>query len=207
MTTIDPRMQREATRTARRRWQQRIGWLQRLGMLLALAAIGSAQAQAVFTPYDVEAAYLYNFGKFVRWPVDASATTAPFTICILGDDPFGEKLNTLVANEAIQGRPITTKRLSSVAGAESCQIVFLGLTEQSRLTKDLTELSKRPVLTVSNLPGFLERGGMIQFLQQDNKVRFAVNLTSAEQPGLALSSELLKVAVHVESKNAPEVKP
>jgi hypothetical protein len=205
--TIERRMRREPSRTARQHRLRRIGWLRCLGMLLALAAIGSAQAQAVFTPYDVEAAYLYNFGKFVRWPADASAATAPFTICILGDDPFGERLNALVANEAIQGRPIATKRLPSVAGAESCQIVFLGLTEQARLTKDLAELGKRPVLTVSNLPGFLDRGGMIQFLQQENKVRFAVNLTAAEQTGLALSSELLKVAVHVDTKAAPEVKP
>jgi hypothetical protein len=204
--TIDPRMQREILRTARRR-QDRIGWPRCLGMLLVLAAIGSVQAQAVFTPYDVEAAYLYNFGKFVRWPADASAAQTPFTICLLGDDPFGERLNMLVANESIQGRPIATKRLSSVADTESCQIVFLGLTEQARLTKDLAELSKRPVLTVSNLPAFLEHGGMIQFVQQENKVRFAVNLTAAQQPGLTLSSELLKVAVHVESKAAPEVKP
>jgi YfiR/HmsC-like len=182
--------------------------LRRIGMLLALAAvIGSAQAQAVFTPYDVEAAYLYNFGKFVRWPADPAAASVPFTICILGDDPFGGKLDSLVANETIQGRPIAVKRLSSTSGADNCQIVFLGLSEQARLTKDLADLNKKPALTVSNLPGFLEHGGMIQFLQQQNKVRFAVNLTSAEQPGLALSSELLKVAVHVESKAALEVKP
>jgi hypothetical protein len=175
-----------------------MGRLRRWTALLAcLALLGSVQAQATYSSYDVEAAYLYNFGKFVRWPADPNAVSAPFTICILGNDPFGEKLNTLVANDAIQGRPISTKHLSSTAEANSCQIVFIGITEQTRLTKDLAELNKTPALTVSNLPGFLDHGGMIQFLQQNNRVRFAVNLAPAEQSGLVLSSELLKVAVYV----------
>jgi hypothetical protein len=186
------------TRPRLRRW---------VALLICLAVFGSAQAQAVYTSYDVEAAYLYNFGKFVYWPGDPSGASTPFTICILGDDPFGEDLNTLVANETIQGRPITTKHLSSASSSDTCQIVFLGLSEQARLAKDLTELSKRPILTVSNLPGFLEYGGVIQFLQQNNRVRFAVNLTPAEQSGLVLSSELLKVAMYVDGKPSTEVKP
>jgi YfiR/HmsC-like len=182
--------------------------LLRSGVALALAIfICCAQAQAVFTPYDVEAAYLYNFGKFVRWPADAATASTPFTICILGDDPFGEKLNSLVANETIQGRSIATKHLASTSAAENCQIVFLGQSEQARLAKDISDLNRKPVLTVSNLPGFLEHGGMIQFLQQNNKVRFAVNLAPSEQAGLTLSSELLKVAVRVDGKPSPEVKP
>jgi hypothetical protein len=176
------------TRQRLRRW---------VALLVCLALFGSAQAQTVITSYDVEAAYLYNFGKFVRWPADPNAASAPFTICILGDDPFGEKLDSLVANELMEGRPIATKHLSSVASTDACQIVFLGLTEQPRLTNDLAVLSKRPILTVSNLPAFLEHGGMIQFLEQNNRVRFAVNLAPAEQTGLTLSSELLKVAVYV----------
>lgn len=187
-----------------------LSMLRRSGVALVLAAsIGcaQAQAQATFTPSDVEAAYLYNFGKFVRWPADQAATSAPFTICILGDDPFGEKLNTLIANETIQGRPIVAKHLTSTAAADSCQILFLGLTEQPRMAKDIAELNKKPVLTVSSLPGFLEHGGMIQFLQQNNKVRFAVNLAPCIPPGLTLSSELLKVAVRVDGRPSPEVKP
>ena len=203
---VDMRMQRGSTETVRRRGLRR-GRMACSILLACLFLIGPAWSQATFTPYDVEAAYLYNFGKFVRWPADPNAATAPFTICILGDDPFGEKLSSLVANEAIQGRPIATKHLTSAASADSCQIVFLGLTEQARLTKDLAELSRWPILTVSNLPGFLERGGMIQFLQQNDRVRFAVNLSPAQQPGLVFSSELLKVAVYVNGKPTPEVTP
>jgi hypothetical protein len=176
-------------------------------LLVTLFSILPACAQTAFTSYDVEAAYLYNFGKFVRWPADPDAATAPFSICILGDDPFGSKLNILVAHEAIDGHPIVTRRLASVSAADSCQIIFLGTSEEPRLAKDLSELQKKPALTVSNLPGFLEHGGMIQFLQINNKVRFAVNLATAEQNGLTFSSDLLKVAVTVDAKASTEAKP
>ncbi len=170
-------------------------------LLVCFFLVGSARTQPSFTSYDVEAAYLYNFGKFVRWPADTAAT-APFSICILGDDPFGTRLTTLIANETIQGRPVLARHIATVTAAAACQILFLGSSEEPRLAKDLADLQKKPVLTVSNLPDFLERGGIIQFLQVNNKVRFAVNHTAAEPAGLSLSSELLKVAVSIETKDA-----
>ena len=159
-----------------------------------------AQSQASFTPYDVEAAYLYNFGKFVEWPAAAGASSQPFSICILGQDNFGEKLNNLIAGETMQGREVAARRLASIADADNCQILFIGASETARLEKDLAVLETRPILTVSSLPSFLEHGGMIQFLLEDNRVRFAVNLPAARRTGLALSSELLKVAVYVTTK-------
>ena len=148
---------------------------------------------------DIKAAYLYNFGKFVNWPTPSEATSEPFTICIVGKDNFGPVLDSLIANETIQGRKIIARRIPSIAGADTCQLVFLGESEDSRLNADLEALNGKPVLTVSNLPRFVERGGMIQFLSKDNRIRFAVNLTSAEHAHLTLSSELLKVAVFVNS--------
>jgi hypothetical protein len=85
--------------------------------------------------------------------------------------------------------------------------VFLGVSEDAHLKKDLDAFEKKPILTVSNIPRFLERGGMIQFLVQDRRVRFAVNLPAAERTGLALSSELLKVAVYVSKVAAAEAAP
>jgi len=155
----------------------------------------SAQTTVSVTRSDVEAAYLYNFAKFVQWP---------FSICLLGEDEFGRRLDDLIANETFQGRRIVAKRFSSVAAAESCQIVFIGQSEEARLSKDLAALNTKHVLTVSDLPQFLERGGAIQFLFQNNRVRFAVNLAAAQQAGLTLSSELLKVAVFVEGTSAKE---
>jgi len=176
------------------------------GLLLvaALAAGCAIQARADLTPSDVEAAYLYNFGKFVNWPPTQSSPA--FTICTLGDD-FGPTLESLVANERMQGQKIAARRLASIADAETCQIVFLGAGEESRLSRDLAALKGKPILTVSSLPGFLDRGGMIQFVIQNNRVRFAIGLANAEHTGLSLSSELLKVAAYVNPKSTGEAKP
>jgi len=187
-------------------------WLFRACYLacLLLVAQGSLQCLAQSTPRvatsDVEAAYLYNFGKFVRFPNTSEQASAPFVICILGEDTFGGTLDSIIANESIAGRKIASRRLTSPAATAGCQIVFIAQTEEPRLAKDLALLEKSPILTVSDVDGFLEHGGMIQFLVQNNRVRFGVNLSAVEQGGLALSSELLKVAVRVDSVPALEAR-
>jgi len=185
-------------------WLCRIRPVCCLLFLLSVSFFSSAESVAVPTPSDIEAAYLYNFEKFVSWPSDSGHDSAPFAICILGEDSFGESLNSLIADETHQGRKLVVRRLSSTATANDCQILFIGQSEESRLAKDLSALQKKPVLTVSTLPDFLEHGGMIQFLLQNRKVRFSVNLPAAEQSGLVLSSQLLKVAVSVNTKPAQE---
>ncbi len=175
-------------------------------LMLSLPHPCAAQGNSRLSPSDVQAAYLYNFGKFVRYPSAQGQDAAPFAICILGEDAFGGTLDSLVANESVQGRRIITRRLTSPAAAANCQIVFIGQSEAPKLEKDLASLEKKPALTVSSLPGFLDHGGMVQFLVENKRVRFAVNLNAASQTGLELSSELLKVAVHVDLKPAQEAK-
>jgi YfiR/HmsC-like len=174
---------------------------------ILLASCLGCPAQSSLAPSDVEAAYLYNFGKFVDWPPQPDPAQGPFTICIVGKDDFGRTLDSLVAHEALQGRSIVAKRLPTIASADACQIVYIGLSEQSRMSKDLEALKDKPVLTVSSLPGFLDHGGIIQFVLEQNRVRFAVNLTAAAQTHLTLSAELVKVALYVNSKPAQEGQP
>jgi YfiR/HmsC-like len=174
---------------------------------ISVARIGWAQGGGnSLAPADIEAAYLYNFGKYVRFPAGAGQDAPTFTICLLGEDGIGGPLDNLVANESVQGRKIATRRLSSPGEAANCQIAYIGQSEQQRLDRDLAALEGKPVLTVSSLPGFLDHGGMIQFLLQNKRVRFAVNLALAERTRLELSSELLKVAVRVDAKPALEAK-
>ena len=150
------------------------------------------------TDYDVKAAYLYNFGRFVEWPEKASANQGgPFTVCVLGQDPFGPSLDATLAGETIGGRTIVAKRISSAEESGNCQILFLSLADESRLNKIVEELDKKAVLTVSDMPQFVKRGGMIQFVLEGKKVRFEVNLSATQHAGLTVSSELLKVATAV----------
>ncbi len=147
------------------------------------------------TQNDVEAAYLYNFGKFVHWPSDAEH--GALNICILGNDQFGPNLDQIVANESIDSRHLAVVRLPDTSGIKSCAILFINSAEAPHLEADLSALAASPIMTVSDMPGFLDRGGMVQFVVKDGKVRFEVNLNATGKCGLVLSSQLLKVAVGV----------
>lgn len=150
--------------------------------------------------YDVEASYIFHFSRFVEWP--ATPRPQQFLICILGQNPFGNALADTVANENVQGESVVAKQVLTSEDAAACRIVFISSSEENRLEEILASLSNASVLTVSDLPRFTEHGGMIQFLLQDNHVRFQVNVATARHSGLVMSSELLKLAVAVR-KNSP----
>ena len=155
------------------------------------------------TDYDVKAVYLYNFGRFVEWPARVTIKNDSFTVCVLGQDPFGSALDTALAGESIGGKSVAAKRISTPQEAASCQILFMSSAEESRLSRIIEALDKGAVLTVSDMPQFSQRGGMIQFVLEGKKVRFEVNLTAVQRAGLSLSSELLKVATTVRRNPSP----
>ena len=168
-----------------------------LTLMLPLATVASLAQQAPPTESQVKAAYLYNFGKFVRWQSDRMASPDSLQICVLGKDPFGAVLDSTVAGESIDGRKITVRRLAKVQDAGPCSILFVSSSEESRLDSVLASAQPLSVLTISDMPHFVEKGGMIGFVKQDNRIRFEVNRKAAEQSHLVLSSELLKIAVKV----------
>jgi hypothetical protein len=154
------------------------------------------------TDYQVKAAYLYNFGRFIEWPRVVTAKSGPFTVCVLGQDPFGSTLDATMAGETIAGRNVVAKRISTPEESVNCQILFLSAAEAGRLNKIMEGLDKAAVLTVSDMPQFAQRGGMIQFVLEGNRVRFEVNLIATQHAGLTLSSDLLRVATAVR-RNSP----
>lgn len=155
------------------------------------------------TDYQVKAVYLYNFGRFVAWPDKLLHPQDPFTICVLGQDPFGQTLDAMLAGETISGRTVIAKRVSAPQDSINCQIVFLSAAESSSVVRTIEALNKHEILTVSDMPEFTNRGGMIQFVVEGKKVRFEVNLTAAQRAGLTLSSDLLKVATIVHRDPVP----
>lgn len=171
-----------------------------LGVLVYMA--GHAVFGAAASEYAVKAAYLYNFGRFVDWPPNASGSQSnEFTICVLGRDPFGSALDETIAGEKINNKSVAARRISKAADASGCRILFISSSEDKRLKETLSTVSPLGVLTVSDMPEFVERGGMVQFVVEANRVRFAINLAAAQQAGLSLSSELLKVATAVRGKS------
>lgn len=172
------------------------GTLRLLLLVAAAACFPLALLAQRPSEYQVEAAYLYNFGKFIVWPA-TDRNSSDFDVCILGSDPFGSTLDQTISNATINGKKVAARRIGKAENAAGCRIVFLAASEAGRLSADLAVLNKMGALTVSDLPRFLDRGGMIQFVIEGDKVRFAVNLSATQQSGLTLSSELLKVAIRV----------
>lgn len=169
-------------------------------ILTASIAIPAASAQpSKPSEYDVKAAYLLNFGRFVRQS-DGQAPRTSFDICLLGHDPMGHAIDELAANQAIDNRPVHVRRIPDVTQTKGCTILFISADEDDHLREDLAILSSADVLTVSDAADFLDRGGMIQFLLIQNHVRFAVNLNAVNHAHLTLSSELLRVASSVTGK-------
>jgi hypothetical protein len=179
-------------------------WLLAGTMAWMLSASPSLLAQSAKpTDYRVKAVYLYNFVHFVEWPANVTAAkNDSFTVCVLGQDPFGPVLDAALANETIGGKRVVAKRISTPQESGNCQILFMSSDEDGRLKRIIEALNKQPTLTVSDAPQFSQRGGMIQFVSEGNKVRFEVNLTAAQQAGLGLSADLLKVAAAVR-RNSP----
>ncbi len=170
-----------------------------------LAAANLSGQQATPSEYEVKATYLYNFARFTEWPAkDAGVKDNSFAVCVLGRDPFGSVLDTILAGEAIGGKQMVHRRISSAQDAGNCRIVFISSSEKSRLKETLAVLEGMSVLTVSDIPDFSVHGGMIEFVVERAKVRFEVNLQTAGEAGLMLSSELLKVAVSIRNSQTGE---
>jgi hypothetical protein len=172
-------------------------------LLCCLIPTGARAQQSRPTESQVKAAYLYNFGKFVTWPDTGSGSAGSFEICILGKDPFGVVLDSTVSGGSIGDRKVTARKIASLQDSGHCRILFISSSEQGRLRAILTAAKASNQLTVSDIPDFAEKGGMIQFVPQENKIRFEVNLPATEEAGLMLSSELLKVATKVIGKTGP----
>lgn len=168
-----------------------------LGMAAALRLTAPLGAQRP-REYQVKAAYLYGFGRFVEWPSDAPAQDdAAFVLCVLGDDPFGRLLDQVAEGGVVKNRPVSVRRIGRPEDAARCDTVFVSASELPRLSRILTVLDRRPVLTVGDSPEFAQRGGMIGFTVDGGRVRFAVNLVAARNAGLMLQSELIRVAATV----------
>jgi hypothetical protein len=164
---------------------------------MGVLAITTAAAQTpAATEYQVKAAYLFNFGRFVQWPAAASPD-GPFAICVLGHDPFGQILDKTLTGVSIDGKTVVARRIGKAQDVADCRIVFISLSETSQLKETLRALERTSALTVSDIPEFAQRGGAIQFVVTGKRVRFEINLTIAQSAGLVLSSDLLKVAIAV----------
>ena len=153
-----------------------------------------AWTQTTPDEYQIKGAFLFNFAQFTDWPSGAfSSSDAPFVIGFLGGDPFGKFMEEMVRGETVEKRPILLKRFTRVEDVESVHLLFIHRDfELSR--QQIKKLNAANVFTIGDTPGFAEKGGIINFFKENNKVRFEVNLEAARTANLVMSSKLLRLA-------------
>jgi YfiR/HmsC-like len=171
-----------------------------LSMTLNWAPPADAQAgdASDSSEYLIKAGFIYNFAKFVDWPSTSfSQPDAPIVIGVLGTDPFGNVLDRIVADKKIGSRGFVVRRYKwgkDLKDLRDCQILFVSASEKAH-TDEIVEFVKwLPILTIGETPGFAERGGVIRFTLEDNRVRFEVNVDAAHKANLNISSRLLTLA-------------
>jgi len=145
--------------------------------------------------YRVKAAFLLNFTKFVEWPAAELPESDSFTICILGEDPFGSVLDQMTEGETVNGRKLAILRIRANS-PKACQVVFFSKPEKGYA--QILSGFNRGVLTVGEGDTFLHDGGIIAFVIENRRVRFDIDQSAAATAGLRISSKLLSVARSVE---------
>jgi hypothetical protein len=182
--------------------------------LVLFAASLAAETQTgseVNREYQVKAAFLYNFIKFVDWPEETSDTNKPIIIGIIGKDSFGDAFEP-IKDKPVKDRKVIIKRFEGLSQMDKsgkhpqteaireCDLLFICSSEKGKLKETLDLLKDRSVLTIADMPGFLEAGGIVNFVIEENKVGFEINVAAAENAKLKIRSQLLRLAKRVVEK-------
>ncbi len=161
-------------------------------------AVAQTSDSSDSSEYLIKAGFIYNFAKFVEWPTTAFAQPdSPIVIGILGIDPFGPLIDRIVENKKIGARGFVVRRLKwggDLKDLKECKILFVGSSERAHIDELMQIVKTLPILTVGETPGFAERGGVIRFVLEDNRVRFEINVDAAHEADLTISSRLLTLA-------------
>lgn len=175
----------------------------RCACLLVLLSSTPLTARAQKTPgeYDIKAVFLFNFTRFVEWPAaQGEDADKPLIIAVLGDDPFGVRLDEAVRGETAGGRELVLKRIHDLDEAGRCDALFIARSEKPQVHKILARLKGRPILTVSDIPDFAAMGGMVELVTDGGKIRLHINVDESKAAQLTISSKLLRPAQIVSTR-------
>ena len=177
-------------------------WTRVKGLLLtALLLFGAMSAgnsaQRAFDEASVVVAYLYNFGKFIEWPVGAfTAPDVPMRFCFYGEDTLGAVTDTL-RGKRVSGHPIEGLHIKRGGSLLDCHLLYIDNSERFYVRPLLALTREAPILTVSEIDGFAAAGGIVGLIYSENKLKFEINKAAAEEAQLHISSQLLRLAIEV----------
>lgn len=173
--------------------------------LLALACLGntalptpSQAAEPEATEAAVQAAYLFNFARFTEWPASSfTSKTAPLNYCLLGRREALASAMVSLNDRPVQGHPLRFLQPERAEDAKACHLVFVAEPDARRRSQVLQTLGTQPTLTVSDVDGFAQEGGMIRLTRVGARLRFEINRSQTQKAGLRLSADLLNLATAI----------
>jgi hypothetical protein len=163
-------------------------------LAVCLCGAASAPAAAQTTASTLKAAFLYNFAKFTEWPADALAPAQRLSLCIMGDTSVADALEQTIQGRQVEGHELTVRMVKATESIRTCHLLYAGGLDAQRSAQLLQLLHGAPVLTVADSDRFAESGGVAQLILEGDRMRFAINVTSARKARLTLSSKLLNLA-------------
>jgi hypothetical protein len=191
---------REAMRESRCRWHRyfllALLLLPNTGIAPLTAQEQESDAAGISREYQIKAAYIYQFGRYVQWPAGAfESPTSPFVIGVLREDPVALDMGQLIRTKKIQNRPVEIRQLSATSDFSPCHILFFSTAIQPDVQADIIRrVSKKPILLVGETDDFIKNGGVIDFVTEDDRVHLYIARKAAKRQGLLISSRLLQVA-------------
>jgi hypothetical protein len=146
----------------------------------------------------VKAAFLFHFAQFVEWPEETfKDASSPLAYCTIGDDPFQGMLDASLRGKTLGTHPLRVQHFKHPQEIQGCQVLFIGAGEKKLLPAILAGLKENSILTVGETDNFVQEGGIIGFCLEESKIRFEINLESAQKAKLRISSRLLALAKSV----------
>ena len=170
--------------------------IRRLLITLLILLVTATSSVAVETEYQIKAAMLYNFAKFVEWPPDSFVSNNQITFCVVGKSPLNGPIQQLQGKQ-VKGRTVSIRQIARSIDVSGCQILFIPQSEYARMSVYLQQAKLYSILTVSDMEAFVLSGGMVGFYEDDGNVRFEINLEAAQKRHLQISSYLLNLARRV----------
>ncbi len=151
------------------------------------------EAQGIAAP-ELTAAFLFNFVRFTTWPADVLQKGGPVVVCVSGNNWVADSLVDLTRDQTVDGHPLQVRRTNLDQPLDQCHVVYGAALDANRAQRLIHEASGRPILTVSDVSDFAQRGGVANFFIDGGRMRFAVNPAAADRAGLRISSRLLTLA-------------
>lgn len=162
--------------------------------ILFICSIGNVcLGQQAVRESSVKAAWLSHFSKFIEWP-NISDTTYAFVIKVLGDDEFEGSLDKIYSSRTIKNKPVIIEYISDKEDIGHCHILYIASNKRRQVKEVLSLVASKPILTVSGVDGLGEKGVLVNFYTENNRIGFEFNLLAAKRNDLEVSFRLLELA-------------